>query len=175
MLAEQGLNETVYYRVLAIGMFAGLAANLGTGLAIRRLPMQLLLAVAMAILAGAWAWFPAVHTAPQAYTFAVLQGIAGGMLMVVFFAVWSYAYGPANLGRIQAVAQALTVIASAFGPLLVEWSRGLSGSYHQGFYAAAAIAIAGAGLALFVKMPRPADTANHLSTTSNSLPSPSRS
>ena len=44
------------------------------------------------------------------------------------------AFGRANLGQIQGVAQALTVLASAFGPLLPAQSKALTGSYAGTFY-----------------------------------------
>ena len=47
------------------------------------------------------------------------MGLAGGFVMVVFFSFWGRAYGRAHLGRIQGAAQALTVLASAVGPLLL--------------------------------------------------------
>ncbi len=41
--------------------------------------------------------------------------------MVLFFSVWPRAFGRRDLGRIQGAAQALTVLASAVGPLLLAW------------------------------------------------------
>jgi len=59
--------------------------------------------------------------------------------MVVFFAFWGRAYGRAHLGRIQGAAQALTVVASAVGPLfLAMWSEA-TGSYALAFYVLAVV------------------------------------
>lgn len=156
ILEERGLGEEVFHRVLVIGMLAGLAANLATGAVARAASMPRLLAVAMTLLAAAWCWFPFIHSANQAYAFAVVQGLAGGALTVLFFAVWGIAYGPRHLGRIQAAAQALTVVASAAGPLLVKGTEELLGSYRPVFFAAAAAAIAWAVLAWFTRLPAPA-------------------
>ena len=69
---------------------------------------------------------------------AACMGLGGGLVMVLFFSVWPRVYGRRQLGRIQGVAQALTVLASALGPLLlatcVEWT----GSYRAMFYILAA-------------------------------------
>ena len=46
----------------------------------------------------------------------ILIGIAGGMIIVVFFAVWAEAFGRRQLGRIQGAAQFMTVVSSALGP-----------------------------------------------------------
>ena len=70
---------------------------------------------------------------------AVAMGIAGGFIMVVFFAFWGRAYGRAHLGRIQGAAQALTVVASAVGPLfLAMWSEA-TGLYALAFYVLAVV------------------------------------
>jgi cyanate permease len=66
--------------------------------------------------------------------------------MVVFFAFWGRAYGQAHLGRIQGAAQALTVLASALGPLLLAWSVDVTGSYATAFYALA-VTVVGVGAA----------------------------
>src|SRR5262249_8723745 len=65
----------------------------------------------------------------QLWVVAVLIGLAGGMTTVLFFAVWSQAFGTAHLGRIQGAAQMLTVLASAIGPLIFAECAALTGSY----------------------------------------------
>jgi MFS family permease len=67
------------------------------------------------------------------------MGIGGGFVMVVFFSFWGKAYGRAHLGRIQGAAQALTVIASAVGPLLLALWVESTGSYAGAFYVLAAV------------------------------------
>jgi MFS family permease len=72
---------------------------------------------------------PFLTTLPQLWAFAALMGLSGGMITVIFFAIWRHAYGAAHLGRIQGAAQMLTVLASAIGPLLFAKSVELTGSY----------------------------------------------
>ena len=85
--------------------------------------------------------------------YAVVMGLAGGFVMVVFFSFWGRAYGRAHLGRIQGAAQILTVLASAVGPLLLAQCVAWTGSYAAAFYAMAAV-VALLGLsALVVPMP----------------------
>jgi hypothetical protein len=59
--------------------------------------------------------------------------------MVVFFSFWAKAYGRAHLGRIQGIAQALTVLASAVGPLLLAGWAQRTASYAGAFYALAVL------------------------------------
>jgi MFS family permease len=67
--------------------------------------MQRLLGIAMFIYAGALAALPVLTTLNQLWLFAVLIGLSGGMITVIFFAVWRHAFGPQHLGRIQGAAQ----------------------------------------------------------------------
>ena len=85
------------------------------------------------------------------------MGVAGGFVMVVFFSFWGKAYGRTHLGRIQGVAQALTVFASAIGPLLLAWCVDATGSYAAAFYALAAVLTALALAAMVVPVPAGAE------------------
>jgi MFS family permease len=129
ILAERGLSESVYHAVLIFGFLIGLVANLMGGWLLRRYSMETLLAVAMFMLAGSLAALPLLQTVWQAYVQAAFACAAGGLLTVLFFAVWAQAFGPGHVGRIQGAAQMLTVLASAVGPLCIAWSRDEFGSY----------------------------------------------
>ena len=98
--------------------------------------------VSLLVLTGALAALVHVTTVAQVMMQAVAMGIAGGFVMVVFFSFWGRAYGRAHLGRIQGAAQALTVLASAVGPLFLASLVEATGSYAAGFYTlAAAVAV----------------------------------
>ena len=71
--------------------------------------------------------------------YAVVMGLAGGFVMVIFFSFWGRAYGRAHLGRIQGAAQILTVLASAVGPLLLARCVAATGSYASVFYLLAGV------------------------------------
>ena len=86
------------------------------------------------------------------------MGLAGGMVMVIFFAFWSHAYGRAHLGKIQGVAQALTVLASAVGPLLLAKCLEATGSYAMIFYLLAGVVVLLGLGALIVTVPNPSKT-----------------
>jgi len=130
ILAERGLSEGVFQTCLVIGLLTGMVANLVVGGIARKLPLQWLLAGAMLTFAATTATLPLLHTAPQAYACAAVNGVAGGAITVLFFAVWGHAFGPAQLGRIQSLAQMMTVFASALGPLVVARSQAMTGSYY---------------------------------------------
>ena len=91
--------------------------------------MQRLLGVAMFLYAVAIGGLPLLTSHAQLWFLAFLVGLSGGMVTVIFFAVWGRAFGRLHLGRIQGAAQMMTVLASAIGPLIFAQSQRLTGSY----------------------------------------------
>jgi MFS family permease len=73
--------------------------------------------------------------------------------MVLFFSVWPRVFGRRHLGRIQGLAQALTVLASAVGPLLLAWGVEWTGSYAAMFQILSAVVLAAAVAAVVVPLP----------------------
>jgi len=111
------------------------------------------------VLANGWrtAWWTIglalpLGLAPLA-VYAAVMGLAGGFVIVIFFSFWSAAYGRKHLGKIQGAAQALTVIASALGPLVLAETVSRTGSYASIFYLLTLVVIVLALLAWFVKIP----------------------
>jgi MFS family permease len=129
VLAERGFSQEVYHQFLAGTSLIALAGQLLCGFLTLRWSMQRLLAIALFAYAMALAALPLIGTLPQLWIFATLMGLSGGMITVIFFAIWRRAYGAAHLGRIQGAAQMLTVLASAIGPLLFAKCAELTGSY----------------------------------------------
>ena len=92
-------------------------------------------------------------TIVQVMVWAVAMGLGGGLVMVLFFSVWPRVYGRRHLGRIQGAAQALTVLASAVGPLLLAWCIAWTGSYAGMFRVLAVVIVATAVVALVTPLP----------------------
>ena len=156
VLAERGFAPEVYHQALAITAITGLAGNFVAGAWAERGSLRGVLVVAMLVLGGALAALPHVATTPHVILQAVAMGIAGGFVMVVFFSFWGRTYGQKHLGRIQGAAQALTVLASALGPLVLAWSVDATGSYAIAFYALAVAVVGLAAAAMLVRIPSPA-------------------
>ena len=92
-------------------------------------------------------------TLAQVMAWAAAMGLGGGLVMVLFFSVWGRLFGRLHLGRIQGVAQGLTVIASAVGPLLLAWCLEWTGSY-AGMFQILAVGIAVVAMAaMLVSLP----------------------
>ena len=134
ILAERGFDASTYYSSLVFTAVSALVGNFAAGALAARGSLRPLLVFSMALMAGGLAALPHVTTQAQVIAYAVAMGVAGGFVMVVFFSFWGRTYGRRHLGRIQGAAQALTVVASAVGPLLLAWRVQATGSYSSAFY-----------------------------------------
>jgi MFS family permease len=157
ILAQRGFTPDVYYTALAVTAITGLTGNFAAGAYADRGSLRRVLMAALAILSVGLVALAHVTTWAQVMVQAVAMGIGGGFVMVVFFSFFGRAYGPAHLGRIQGAAQAMTVLASAVGPLLLALCVDATGSYAAAFYSLAAVVAAlGIGAAI-VPMPAGAE------------------
>lgn len=154
ILAERGFEAATYHRSLVITALTALAGNFFGGWLTTKWSINRLMALAMSLLAGSLLALPHVRTEAHVAIYAVVMGVAGGFVMVIFFTFWSQAFGRAHLGKIQGAAQTLTVLASAVGPLLLAECVARTGSYTMMFYLLALV-VGGLGLsAWFVPLPR---------------------
>lgn len=153
ILAERRFDASTYYRSLVIVALTSLVGNFLGGWIASKWKMNRLLALAMVLLAGSLAALPHVSTQTHVAMYAAVMGLAGGFVIVIFFSFWSAAYGRTHLGKIQGVAQALTVVASALGPLVLAETVSRTGSYASIFYLLTLVVIVLALLAWFVKVP----------------------
>jgi len=159
ILAERGFDASTYHNCLVITALTALVGNFLGGWLASKWSMKRLLTLAMALLAGSLATLPHVTTQAHVAAFALVMGLAGGFVIVIFFTFWSRAFGRAHLGKIQGVAQALTVLASAIGPLLLAECVTRTGSYATMFYTLAAVVGILGLCAWFVTLPHEAVTA----------------
>jgi len=158
ILVERGFTPDVYYQALAVTAITGLAGNFAAGALAgrargRATSLRTILVTALLVLAAGLTALAHVTTVAQVMAQAVAMGVAGGFIMVVFFSFWGRAYGRMHLGRIQGAAQAMTVVASAVGPVfLAMWSE-TTGSYAVAFYVLAVVVVALAIAAAAVPVP----------------------
>ena len=139
ILTERGFDYQTFYNSLIIVAMTGLLGNFIGGWLTDRWRMNRLMAVTMFLLMVALIALPSVQTVAHVMAYATVMGLAGGFVTVLFFAYWSRAYGRRELGRIQGSAQALTVFASAVGPLFLAYSKQATGSYAACFYGIAIV------------------------------------
>jgi MFS family permease len=154
VLAERGFDQQTYVRFLAGTSMVALLGQFGCGWLTLRWSMQRLLGIAMFIYAVAIGALPLLRTHAELWFFAALFGLAAGMITVIFFAVWTRAFGRLHLGRIQGAAQMLTVLASAIGPLIFAQSSAITGSYFPALWILAPCTLLMSVAAFRVRLPR---------------------
>lgn len=153
ILAERGFAADIYHRSLVVCALMSLVGNFLGGWLASRWSVNRLMALTMLLLAAALAGLPSLKTAAQVDAFAVVMGLAGGFVIVIFFSFWAETFGRAHLGRIVGSAQMMTVLASAIGPLLLAQCHALTGSYATVFYMLAGVVTLLALAAWRVKLP----------------------
>jgi MFS family permease len=141
ILAERGFDEDTFLLVMGMLVLAGLPANLLCGWLATRWPMGRLLCVGMLLLAASLAAFPFLSGTLDVVLYGAALGVSGGIITVVFFAVYGHAFGRRHLGAIQATVQVISVLASALGPVLLQGSKWATGSYLAFFWTAAPVAV----------------------------------
>jgi MFS family permease len=154
ILAERGFPAQTYYVAMAIGTFTGLLGNVAAGWLLSRRRMARVTAIALFVLAGSLVALAALRTYWQVVCWTVVNGAVGGVITVVFFAVWSSLFGRLHLGKIQGAAQMLTVFASALGPLVFAEVKERTGSYLAILTTMAIVAAVAGLITWFTPLPR---------------------
>ena len=129
ILLELGFGDRVFHTLLAASAIVALISQFVTGWLGSRWSFQRILAVALLLYGVALLWLPRVTTLAELWCNTILMGAAGGMITVVFFAIWPVMFGRRHLGKIQGAAQTLTVLTSAIGPWVFALVQKNHGSY----------------------------------------------
>src|SRR5438552_13931119 len=132
-----------------------LVGNFLGGWLFARVSLTRLMAVSLFALAGGLGVLPYVASLAAVMAWATAMGLSGGLVMVLFFSVWPRVFGRRHLGRIQGAAQALTVLASALGPLVLAWCVEWTGSYAMMFRMLAGVIAVVACAAVITPAPSP--------------------
>jgi MFS family permease len=164
ILVQRGFDASTYHRTLAITALTALLGNFLGGWLAERWSMNRLMAVAMALLSASLVALPHVSTQFHVLLYAIVMGLAGGFVIVLFFSFWSRAYGRKHLGKIQGSAQTLTVLGSAIGPYILAECLARTGSYATVFYFLAALIFILCLGAWFVSTPSPATFSPEISS-----------
>jgi MFS family permease len=151
---KQGFDKSLYFNVLAMTTVLTLAANLFFGWLVNYVGLNRLLGVCLLITALSLFGLPFATQPWHAYLYGVVWGIASGAVSLVWFASWGKLFGARALGRIQGVAQMLTVFASAAGPFVFSYSKRATESYSLIFEVLAAVVFLMGVAAWFTPLPR---------------------
>ena len=154
ILLERGFDTAMYHKILVIGIPFSLLCNILAGWISRYVKIYYVLAGTLFPMSLALFLFPWIKTSWQIYGYTCIMSGTGGAITVLFFSVWAALFGRREVGRIQGIAQMLTVLASAGGPWLFAQSRELCGSYSPVFFLSGTVTLLFALAALRLKMPK---------------------
>jgi MFS family permease len=169
VLKEQGFSDQAFYDLAILTFMVGMVVKLPIGLIGLWVPLNRLLTAGLILQSICLALLPMVHTQTGITAYAVGMGISGTITTVLFFTIWGQAYGKAHLGQIQAIAQMMTVLASALGPRLFAECFERYGSYAGVFHALSAIGAVIAVWSWFIRVPRPEEAARLSRVNAHSL------
>lgn len=161
---ERGFAENVYFDVLSLITMVALFSKLFFGFMVRFLSLTKLLAICLFFTAIALAALPYSNKYWHAMAYGLTMGISSGAVALIFFASWSKLFGKKNLGRIQGVAQMLTVFASACGPLIFSMTKKLTSSYSPVFVFLACLVFLMACVAWLTPIPKSLENMEHSET-----------
>lgn len=169
VVTSQGLEKEAFCKLASLSFLVGLFVQLPAGWLGQRVSLSRFQTVALVMQAGCLMWLPHVHTQTQLVLYGIGMGIGGTISTVIFYSIWGQAFGRSHLGKIQGVAQMMTVLASSLGPKLLAECQARTGDYRLIFEW---LAIAGFGLAIaswLVRVPGPEDAAKLKSSSTNDL------
>src|SRR5678815_1985193 len=96
VLNERGFDQKTFHDFLVFTTLISLAGQFGCGWLSRRFSYQTLTCLALLLYGFGLGLIPLVTQHWQLWGLAVLIGASGGMIMVVFFSVWSDVFGPVS-------------------------------------------------------------------------------
>ncbi len=153
-LTQQGLTPGAAVGAVSVMSISGALAALAMGIVAERVSTKLLMT--LAYLLGAVSMWVLIwaDTLPEAYLFAVLQGVVGSGVNTLAPIMWAGYYGRRTLGSIFGLSRAAQVVGFAVGPLgsAVVFDR--TGTYQGAFLTLSLIAVAAS--LLLLTAPRPA-------------------
>ncbi|HEY1081317.1 MAG TPA: MFS transporter [Prosthecobacter sp.] len=153
VLAERGFDRQTYQQFQGASFMIALLGQIVCGAGMRWLSIRYWLGGALLLQAGGLAAYSHIQTPVHLWSLAAVSGVAAGIIMVAFYAIWSDAFGKRHLGRIQGAAQTGSVVASALGPLLLERGMVWLGGYANALLFAAPVSVLVGLLILFLKPP----------------------
>lgn len=129
VLAERGLDPAQAAMTFLPQTLAGLGATLLVGAVLDRWSPRPVMIGSMLSLAGALVIGTVLAPGWTAFCYGIALGVAGNSFRTVEAAAMPRYFGVENIGAVRGVVHAVTVAASAVGPVLLALGHDLTGSY----------------------------------------------
>jgi MFS family permease len=159
LLGQQGLTPVQAAANFLPQTLAALAASLGAGALVDRVPLRVLLVTAMALLSASMIALPWVGPDLSVVAYAIGLGASGGTARAVEAAGMPKMFGVRHVGAIRGLVMSLMVGSTAFGPLALSIGLDLTGGYVSVLRLLLVLPLAVAVLAVVSRVPEPATAA----------------
>lgn len=126
---DNGLTPTIAASAFVPIAITSAVVQLGSGVLVDRVPVRILLAIALVLHAVLLVGAPYLLTVELALAFGVLMGAAGGLQQTIAGSIWAMYFGRRHLGSISGATATISVASSAMGPMIFGIARDLWGSY----------------------------------------------
>ena len=159
LLGQQGLTPVQAAANFLPQTLAALAASLGAGALVDRVPLRVLLVTAMTLLSASMIALPWIGPDLSVVLYAIGLGASGGTARAVEAAGMPKMFGVRHVGAIRGLVMSLMVGSTAFGPLALSIGRDLTGGYVSVLRLLLVLPLAVAVLAVVSRVPEPATAA----------------
>jgi cyanate permease len=153
LLGERGMSAAEAAANFLPQTAANLVGTLVMGVLADRVRSQLLVVASMLLLAGALLAGTLVTPGLLAIGFGLLIGTAGGAMRTIEAATFPRHFGTTHIGAIRGVVTAVSVGATAFGPLLFATLHDATGTYTPALLLSIPLPVTIAIAALFIRPP----------------------
>ncbi len=154
-LTHQGLTPAAAVGAVSVMSISGALAALACGVMAERISAKLLM-VSLSLLGAVSMWvLTLADTLPEAYLFAVIQGMVGSGINTLAPIMWANYYGRKTLGSIFGISRSAQVLGFAVGPLGSAAVFDSTGTYRTAFLSLALVALVASLLMATAKRPAP--------------------
>jgi MFS family permease len=153
LLKDRGFSRDVFFDSLTVGVVGVAAFKLVGAWLCQRWSMRMMSGLCMLLYATTSVAVPFLETTNQVYVWSIGKALALSVHTVIYYAIWSYAFGRRDLAQIQGAAHVLTVTASGLGPVIFGICRDQLGTYDPCMYVTAVCSFAIGAAMLCVPVP----------------------
>jgi len=154
-LTQQGLGAGVAVSVISVLSTSSAVGILALGFLSERVSPRILLASVFLLIAVAVGVLVSTDSLLEAYSFAVLHGLASGGMNTLAPLLWASYYGRGILGALHGISRAAQVAGFALGPLVLGIAYDASGTYQTALVYFAFTGVVSSLLILGARRPRP--------------------
>ena len=152
-LTHQGLTPTAAVGAVSVMSISGAVSALASGVVAEKASAKLMM-VSLNLLGAVSMWvLTLADTLPEAYLFAVIQGLVGSGINTLAPIMWANYYGRKTLGSIFGISRSAQVVGFAVGPLASAAVFDRTGTYRAAFLSLIIVALVASLLMAAAKRP----------------------